>query len=505
MARIVGRRRGLLILSLLGLAGLLGLGAMAPASLYAPLAGAFGLALASGLGGFFVYRRTETLTARLDKLSGEVDLMSQRLGRMESVTRLIAEQQMREHLRIDEAGPSAPVHEELVHEESDTDTSALAASVEEVTAEIGLLSGIVRELAAVVAAQDGEIAVLKATPPARLAPPAPPVPVPPPPAEPEIAVLPQAATAQAKPWTPRLLDAATPENAARVAAHESAVLAAFDGDGLEIHLQPLVSLPQRKVVSYEAVARLRVAGGDELASGTILTPDAFLSVLERHGRTTDLDRRMLQRAATVARHLAGRGSRAAVAYGLSPLSLFEPGFLRSLNRLVADEPDLAGRLIVALPQTSWRNLDAEQSALLVGLRGLIGVILDRPVDLDLDPTTLADHGVAQVKVPADMLLRPSAHEAMTNIVVEDLVPTLNRAGIQLVVTRVEREADVPDLLDLGVPLAQGTVFAPARAVRAEVLSAPAPELLAPPPPPVNDDPEPPPQRRPFRDFLRRAG
>jgi len=108
-------------------------------------------------------------------------------------------------------------------------------------------------------------------------------------------------------------------------------------------------------------------------------------------------------------------------------------------------------------------------------------------------------------VPADMLLRPSAHEAMTNIVVEDLVPTLNRAGIQLVVTRVEREADVPDLLDLGVPLAQGTVFAPARAVRAEVLSAPAPELLAPPPPPVNDDPEPPPQRRPFRDFLRRAG
>lgn len=491
MTRIVGRRRGHLILSLLGLASLLGLGALAPASLYAPLA-AFGLALAGGIGAFLVYRRTESLTARFDKLSGEMDLMSQRLVRMESVTRLIAEQQMREHLRTDDAVSVAPMPE---------DTSALVAGVEEITAEIGLLSGIVRELAAVVAAQDGEISVLKAAPPP--APPAPPAPVAPP-VEPE-AVAPPRVAPPAKPWTPRLLEAAPPRDPAREAAHESAVLAAFDGNGLEIHLQPLVSLPQRKVVSYEAVARLRVAGADELPSSTLLTPDAFLSILERHGRTTDLDRRMLQRAATVARHLAGRGSRATVAYGLSPLSLFEPGFLRSLSRLVTDEPDLAGRLVVALPQTSWRNLDAEQAGLLAGLRGLIGVVLDRPSDLDLDASTLADHGVAQVKVPADMLLRPSAHEATNDIVVEDLVPILDRAGIQLVVTRVERETDVPDLLDLSVPLAQGTVFAPARAVRAEVLSAPTPELLPAPPPPVNDDPEPPPQRRPFRDFLRRAG
>ncbi len=503
MPRIVGRRRGLLILSLLGLVSLLGLGALAPASLYAPLAGAFGLALVSGLGGVLAYRRSEALSGRFEALSGEVEVMSQRLQRIEAVTRLIAEQQMRAHLRTEEAAPvvSAPV-------QPDETTAALVVGVEEVTAEIGLLSGIVRELAAVVAAQDGEITVLKATPP----PPPAPAPVPvavvaPPQAEPTVeAQPPRAAAPQARAWTPRVLDADPAATAAREAAHERAVLAAFDASGLEIHLQPLVSLPQRKVVSYEAVARLRIAGTDDVASSTLLTPDAFLTVLERHGRTTDLDRRMLQRAATVARHLAGRGSQTSVAYGLSPLSLFEPGFLRSLSRLVSDEPDLAGRLVVALPQTSWRNLDAEQSGLLAGLRGLVGVILDRPVDLNLDPSTLADHGVSQVKVPADMLLRPSAHEAMTDIVVEDLVPALNRAGIQLVVTRVERETDVPDLLDLNVPLAQGTVFAPARAVRAEVLATPAPELRPPAPPAsASDDPEPPPQRRPFRDFLRRAG
>ena len=242
-------------------------------------------------------------------------------------------------------------------------------------------------------------------------------------------------------------------------------------------------------------ARLRLAG-------ETLMPEAFVPVLERHGRTTDLDRRMLQRVATIARHLAGRGSQAAVAYGLSPRSLFEPGFLRSLGRLVEGEPDLSGRVMLALPQASWRSLDAEQAGALADLRGRIGFILDRPLDLRFDPLALADRGVSQVKVPADLLLRPGAHEAMPDIALEDLVAALGRAGLRLVAERVERETDVPDLIELDVPLAQGSLFAPARVVRSEVLNAAPPEAPEPAPPP-NEDP--PPQRRPFRDFLRRAG
>ncbi|WP_132251819.1 EAL domain-containing protein, partial [Methylobacterium segetis] len=284
---------------------------------------------------------------------------------------------------------------------------------------------------------------------------------------------------------------ARPERGAR----DEAVVAAFDREGLEVHLQPVVVLPQRKVVSYEALARLRV-------EGEVLAPEAFLPVLERYGRTTDLDRRMLQRVATIARHLAGRGSEAAVAYGLSPLSLYEPGFLRSLARLVAAEPGLAGRIVMALPQASWRNLDAEQAAALAALRGRIGFILDRPTDLRFDALSLAERGVGQVKVPADLLLRQAAGRGpLSDIAVEDLVAALARAGIRLVACAVEHEGDVPDLIDLDVPFAQGSVFAAPRAVRAEVLTAPP----APPPPqPPADDPEPPPQRRPFRDFLRRA-
>ena len=493
MARNLGRRIGLWA------SALLGLGILVPVTVVAPLIGTFGLAAAAGAAALFAHRRAGGLTARCEKLSGELDILSQRLVRLESVMRVMAEQQVRS---ADAAG-SAQVPAQTGAAQDATD--ALAAGVEEVTAEIGLLSGIVRELAAVVAAQDGEIAGLKAAPRPAAPEIPPPVRVPPPSATPsaEIAVPSRGmSTPPAAPWMPRTLVAAA-AGPARDPEHEAALLSAFDAGGLEVHLQPIVSLPQRKVVSYEALARLRVAG-------ETLGPDAFLPILERHGRTTDLDRRMLQRVATVARHLAGRGSQAAVSYGLSPRSLFEPGFLRSLGRLVVGETDLSGRLVVALPQTSWRSLDAEQAKMLGDLRGRIGFVLDRPVDLRLDPLALADRGISQVKVPADLLLRPGTGQAMPDIALEDLVAALGRAGIHLVADRVERESDVPDLIDLDVPLAQGTVFAPARVVRSEVLSAApgaSPAQDTPggaAPAPAGDEPEPPPQRRPFRDFLRRA-
>lgn len=480
MARIVGRRTSLWATSLLGLC-LIG-----PLAVFTPLGASLALAAAGLILGLVAQLRANRLAARCDKLSGEVDVLSQRLLRIETVARAIAEQQV----RAADAGLPAD------RPEAAPDTSSLSAGIEEVTAEIGLLSGIVRELAAVVAAQDGEIAGLKAAPP-------------PPPARavvraearPEPRSLqvapprrPEPTAPPIPPWTPRAPGRSAP--AIRDPERDAALLEAFDEQGLEVHLQPVVSLPQRKVVSYEALARLRVAG-------EILSPEIFVPVLERHGRTTDLDRRMLQRVATIARHLAGRGSQAAVAYGLSPRSLFEPGFLRSLGRLVEGEPDLSGRVMLALPQASWRSLDAEQAGALADLRGRIGFILDRPLDLRLDPLALADRGVAQVKVPADLLLRPGSYQTLSDIALEDLVAAFARAGIRLVADGVERETDVPDLIELDVPLAQGSVFAPARVVRSEVLNAPPPE--APEPVPTPNEALDPPQRRPFRDFLRRAG
>jgi len=485
--RSIGLRGGLWVL------GGLVLLVLAPLAVFAPAAAAICLIALALLGAALADRRLARLAASQEKLSSEIGVLSQRLLKLETVTAALVRHRL-ETAPAPEAvpaqvapGPAAP--------EARRETERLSADIEEVTTEIGLLSGIVRELAAVVATQDGDIARLKAVPPPAPAPAPIPTPAPPRPTL-ERAPVPgprPVPPVRPAPEPPRDTGRA-PDGPPRDPAWEAVLVEAFDGEGLEVFLQPVVTLPQRKVVSYEALARLRV-GADTLP------PEAFLPVLERHGRTTALDRRMLQRVATIARHLQSRGSTAAVAYGLSPLSLYEPGFLRSLGRLVSDGADLSGRLMVALPQASWRSLDAGQAGVLAELRGRVGFLLDRPTDLRFDPAALAERGVAQIKVPASLLLRPPGQGAPADIALEDLAAALARSGIRLVATEVEREAEVPDLIDLDVPLAQGSVFAVPRAVRAEVL-APGPDTG--PPPSPEPPPEPPPQRRPFRDFLRRA-
>ena len=47
----------------------------------------------------------------------------------------------------------------------------------------------------------------------------------------------------------------------------SLVAQAFEADRIEVHLQPIVALPQRKVRFYEALARLRLDDGTLLAPG----------------------------------------------------------------------------------------------------------------------------------------------------------------------------------------------------------------------------------------------
>src|SRR5207342_2583344 len=59
---------------------------------------------------------------------------------------------------------------------------------------------------------------------------------------------------------------------------------------LDVHYQPVVVLPSRHVVGFEALARLRTAGG------SLLAPSAFIPVAERTGQILRLGEAVLCRA-----------------------------------------------------------------------------------------------------------------------------------------------------------------------------------------------------------------
>jgi cyclic-di-GMP phosphodiesterase TipF (flagellum assembly factor) len=246
------------------------------------------------------------------------------------------------------------------------------------------------------------------------------------------------------------------------------VTQAFEADRIELHLQPIVSLPQRKIRFYEVLARLR------LADGTLLAPSEFLPVLECSGRASDFDRRILIRAMAIARHLVARGSDAIVGVNLSAHSIVEPGFLWSLAGLLDSSPETLGRIVLELPQHSWRHLDADLKAALATLRERgVPFSLDRAADLRFDPHMLADLGLRFMKLPADLMIKAAAQDdgrcAGPDLHVRDFASALRRQGIRLIAERVDQEEMVPVLSDLGMPLAQGFALAAPRPVKPEIV------------------------------------
>jgi cyclic-di-GMP phosphodiesterase TipF (flagellum assembly factor) len=342
-------------------------------------------------------------------------------------------------------------------------TPALRTTMAEVTGTVGLLGGVVRELAKNVATQNRDVAELKG----RL--------TPAPKAEEgkpgtaasgllrQTAVQATAASQPAPQPAPR-----KPEEEIR---RMRLIIQAFEADGIELHLQPVVALPQRKVRFYEALARLR------LADGTLLGPSEFLGILERLGRAPEFDRRVLNRAMAVAGHLIAKGSEAIVGVNLTPHSVREPGFLWSLTGVMDAAREILGKVVLELPQECWRDLDSDGKEALGALRDKgVPLSLDAATDLWLDARELADLGVRFVKLPAELLVaagRDEDHHLSPELGVRDLASALRREGIKLVAEHVEREEMVPVLTEIGVPLAQGFVFAAPRAVRAEVLGAAA--------------------------------
>ncbi len=419
-------------------------------------------------------------------------------------------------------------------------TASTRNNLSELTAEIGLLGGLMKDIAETVAAHDEHLggkpaagdkpgpaeAPAETREPVRHLAESPEAAAPalvkaeeaaPPPfkAEPVPAVAAAVTTAEADGAEQGLFEQPheagparepQPQVAAHDSARENAVLAAISADRIEIHLQPVVTLPQRKVRLYEALGRVR------LDAFELLAPAEFLGLAERRGMSASLDERIVTRTLKIARYLS-RGGAASVACNISPVAVAQPGFLRVLLRLAESDAETIARLIFELPQRAFRTLDAERSGALASLvdKG-VRLSMDRVQDLRLDPVLLADKGVRFVKIPAAMLLGDGAGVA-AEIHPADIPAMLKRADIALIAEKVESEATVAELLDLDVPLAQGFLFGAPRPVRAEVYApgaaagtraagAARPAAEAPSEPASAPAPS---DRRPFRAFLRRAG
>ena len=344
--------------------------------------------------------------------------------------------------------------------------SASSDRIQAVLGEINELGGLVKQLAISVASHEDLLASGAAA-----APPAPPDrPHSEPPEQPAIA--PEQAAPAARPAPAAAAKPAPPAAAAEAASPSrnqpqllAAVKNAVEESRLDIYLQPMVTLPQRKVRFYEAVTRLR----DD--KDQILAADDFIATAEAGGLIGKIDHMVMLRCIQVLRRLMVRNKDVGVFCNVSAATLGNPAnFAQCLDFLEANRA-LAPSFVLEFKQAAFRRLGPVETEHLAVLsqRGY-RFSIDHVTDLRIEPRELADRGVRYIKVPAALLLDPKQNST-SDIHPSDLSDLLGRFGIDLIAERIEGERAVVDLLDYDVRFGQGFLFAPPRPLRPEGASA----------------------------------
>ena len=237
---------------------------------------------------------------------------------------------------------------------------------------------------------------------------------------------------------------------------------AIEGNRIDLYLQPIVTLPNRKLRFYDASTRVRT-GDDEF-----MPPGDYRHLAEREHLMPRIDNVMLVKCVQLLRRLGPDSRLKGVFCNLSAQSLLDHDFFPELVEFMEENSTLAENLTFQLSQRAVLDIGADELAGLKTL-GKLGFVfsLDHVADLDVDFAALRDHFFRYVKIEARTLLH-GMEEARASIQASDLPSHLDRFDLKLIVEKVDDEASLERLMDYGVDLAQGDLFAQPRPVTPEM-------------------------------------
>jgi cyclic-di-GMP phosphodiesterase TipF (flagellum assembly factor) len=240
------------------------------------------------------------------------------------------------------------------------------------------------------------------------------------------------------------------------------VRAAIEANRVDLYLQPIVTLPQRKVRYYEAFTRLRTV------DGTVVSPPDFLEAAHVAGLMPKIDKMLLLRSVQVVRRLQLKNRDIGLFCNLSPTTLNDAELFPEILQFMDANRALSQALVLEFQQSTLRAMGPMETESLGALRDLgFRFCMDRVTDLRMEPRDLGERGIRYVKVAAAQLLGEAS--AGSDIHAADLSDLLGRYGISLIAERIEAEAQVVDLLEYDVRFGQGYLFSQPRPVRAEAM------------------------------------
>jgi cyclic-di-GMP phosphodiesterase TipF (flagellum assembly factor) len=264
------------------------------------------------------------------------------------------------------------------------------------------------------------------------------------------------------------------------------VRSALTDNRVDLYLQPVVGLPQRRTVFYESFSRLR----DE--TGRVMMPAEYLSVAEPGGLVAAIDNLLLFRCVQIVRRLAAKDRKIGIFCNISMASLGDESFFPQFLDLLRENCDLSGALIFEIGQTAFEGRGAIEARNMGKLAELgFRFSLDKVTNLDIDLQDLSRADVKFMKVSADLLLSELTEvdgrlvlRSLPDLAAEDFSALNRRYGVEIIAEKIESERQVVDVLELDIAYGQGHLFGEPRPIKDAVLTdaaPPAPRFLRPSP------------------------
>ncbi|MCH8154056.1 MAG: EAL domain-containing protein [Proteobacteria bacterium] len=242
------------------------------------------------------------------------------------------------------------------------------------------------------------------------------------------------------------------ENLEREAVLEI-VRAALRNDRIDLVLQPIVSLPQRRRRFYECFSRLRTE------DGAMILPEQYIALAERAGLITAIDNMLLFRCIQLVRKIHNRNQDIDFFCNLSPHTLVDEDFFNDFVAFLEGNKELAPHLVFEFAQGDFARWSEVGARLLDRLAALgCRFSLDQVTDLKFDPAKLAARHVRFVKIESGILLNQMQDSV-------GMLRALRRHQIDLIVEKVEDEGRLLEILDYDIDFGQGFLFGEPRLAR----------------------------------------
>lgn len=223
---------------------------------------------------------------------------------------------------------------------------------------------------------------------------------------------------------------------------------ALEANRIDLYLQPIVTLPSRKTLYYEAYSRIRNQ------AGTVVYPRQYLHLAEREGLISDLDNLLMFRCVQVVRQSQKRHPDRQFFVNISSATLSDESFITQFMDFMEDNRELADRIILEIAQSDVKGMDRVIESRLQALSGAgFSFSMDHVTDLDIDFHGLHLRGFKFIKIGAPTFFGVDGplHRA-------DFNEAVKRNGLRLILEKIEDDATLVELLDHDVELGQGYLF-----------------------------------------------